>query len=143
MIKKATIFILLVVVGTLCQSTSAQQQGSVFAIRGQLLDDMSGSGIIRVRVTLSGNSVRDPIPAFSESEGVFQFPNLPSGRYRLNFEKAGYFAQTTAEMEIRNGAEAELGRIVLTTKHAISGVVRWQSNDPVSAAQVRVMVVQN
>jgi hypothetical protein len=80
-------------------------------LEGRLVDDLTGAGIPRVRFTLSGVKLRDPIAGFSDPQGIFLIPNLEAGRYRLSFEKAGYFTLAYGDVQVQ-GPQTKLGGIL-------------------------------
>ncbi len=116
----------------------AQSDGS---LRGILLDESSNVGIPQARVQLEGPLGRPnplPIVARSGPNGQFSFTQVLAGRYLLRAEKAGYFLWQYGAEITTTGADLELGKVFITPKREIAGVVRWTDNEPVVSAIVEV-----
>ncbi|MEP7354383.1 MAG: carboxypeptidase regulatory-like domain-containing protein [Acidobacteriota bacterium] len=110
-------------------------------LRARFLDDLSPQGVGKVRVSLSGAGLRDPLIAESDASGNLSFPTLAPATYRMSVDKAEYFAPDTRDVVIAAGSTNNLGELTLVRKRRISGTVRWQDGEPVPTATVQYLPV--
>jgi hypothetical protein len=87
------------------RDTTPPKSPGTASIRGRVITADTGDALRKVRITASAEGARvDPV--FSDTEGRFQFLNLPAGRYLLSAAKAGfaptrYGARRTLDQPIR------------------------------------------
>ena len=63
--------------------------GSTGTIEGEIVDE-SGAVLPGVTVTASGASLIGATTALTNAQGVYRFPGLPAGTYRLTFDMPGF-----------------------------------------------------
>lgn len=68
------------------------------ALRGEIIDAVSGRTLTGAQVTLAGDQTAAQF-AVSDAEGVFQFSPVPEGLYRLRVERGGYV--NAVELDVR------------------------------------------
>src|ERR671921_50055 len=77
----------------LAASTSAFAQGggasSTGSISGQVVDD-SGGVLPGVTVTATSPAQMGALTAVTNEEGMYRFPSVPPGEYKVQFELAGF-----------------------------------------------------
>ncbi len=87
-------------------STSAFAQGggasSTGSISGQVLDDVAGA-LPGVTVTATSPAQIGALTAVTNEEGMYRFPNVPPGEYRLEFLLSGF------KTLVRDGIRVTLG----------------------------------
>jgi hypothetical protein len=119
------------------------QSGVTSAIRARVTDDLTREGISGVRVTLNGATLREPVVVTSDANGNLQFPSLVAGRYNLDTDKAGYFAQAFPDIIVAGAAsgnaDVNVGDLNITAQRTISGTLKWDDDEPVTNAIVHVM----
>lgn len=81
------------------QAAPLPAEGSVV---GRVFDGESGAGLEGVTVELSGPAAASA-SQLSGTDGAFEFPALPAGRYRIRFEKEGYRPSTMTDFEVVAG----------------------------------------
>jgi hypothetical protein len=112
------------------------------AIRGRILDSLTGQPVPRVRYIVTGANLLDPFTGTSDAQGDLTIADVPAGRYQLTLEKAGYFPLPPAEISVTNASPLNLPNLALTARREISGIVRWQNGEVAARAPVSVMVVR-
>jgi hypothetical protein len=118
------------------------------ALRARVADDLSHEGVSTVRVTLTGTptgvtTAREPIVETSDAQGNVMFRGLAPGRYSLDIDKAGYFPQNFPDIVVggaeTGNAQVNVGDLNITAQRTISGVLKWDDDEPVADAFVHVM----
>jgi hypothetical protein len=121
-------------------------------IRGQVTAADTALPLPNARLTLAGVAAGDQTaesiePVLSDSEGRFQFIDLPAGSYTVRAAKAGYLnarfgARTYFDLPINvvvvDGAAADNINIALVKSAAISGRILDDLGDPAIGASVSV-----
>jgi hypothetical protein len=74
--------------------------GSTGSIQGEVVDD-TGAALPGVTVTVTGPALLGKQTVTSSAQGVYRFPGLPAGTYRLTFELGGF--GTVVRDDIRIG----------------------------------------
>src|SRR3989442_4760325 len=98
-------FVLVTHAQQLPRDTTPPKSPGTASILGRVSTADTGDALRKVRITASAEGARvDPV--FSDTEGRFQFLNLPAGRYLLSAAKAGfaptrYGARRTLDQPIR------------------------------------------
>jgi Carboxypeptidase regulatory-like domain len=59
-------------------------------IRGRVIDASSGTPLRKAAVRLFSPEIRETRSAITDSEGRYEFTDLPAGQFNLNVNKAGY-----------------------------------------------------
>ena len=80
------LFVLAMVIGVTVPESAAQTSGS---INGTVTDN-TGSVLPGVSVTATSTALMGPQVAVTNVEGVYRFPALPPGNYRLSYELGGF-----------------------------------------------------
>src|SRR5262245_51527562 len=121
------------------------------SISGRVVDGVTGRGVARARVRMTGPVMRGPI--LTDENGGFEFESLPAGGYRLVAEKSTYLLaqHPDASRSIRARSNAitlkdrqAVDDVSITMFHsgAIAGRVVDVHGDPIEGAQVMVMFLQ-
>jgi hypothetical protein len=116
-------------------------------IRGRVQSSDTGSPVRRAQVRLTGpeGSFRQTT---ADGEGRFEFRELPSGRFSLWADKAGYLSSKYGQsrpsgsgkaIELADGQALEKADIVMIRGSAITGRVLDELGDPVMDATVTPM----
>lgn len=119
-----------------------EQSGARGRILGRVLDDIRGSGLSQVRITLTGTGTPTPTVFVSTDDGAFSFLELSAGKYRLALEKVGFFPQALDSIELRTSMPLRLDDIRLVAKRTIDGSVLWDDGEPVVDVYVQVFPVE-
>ncbi len=101
-------------------------------------------------MTLSGKGLADPLVASTGDDGECPFKDVPPGVYTLAVEKAGYFApeapvsgvKGVISVEATVPPESNIGTIVLVKSRTITGVVRWDNEEPAERVIVHALTVK-
>ena len=142
-LRAALALVVLPFVGLAFGQTVTTQSQATAAIRGRIADDLTHEGVSTARVTLTGNTIKDPVVATSDGQGNVLFSALAPGRYSLAIDKAGYFTQTYPDIVVSGATlgtgDVKLGDLNITAQRTISGIVRWDDGEPVTNAVVHAM----
>lgn len=122
-------------------------QTGTLTLSGTVVNSVTGEPIPRALIQLSGMTSR---AALTDSEGRFQFDNLPETQAVLMAHKPGYFS----DLEMQRGSRpkrvvitANMGSVTvsLTPAGVVSGHVSSSDGEPVEFARVRLRMktVQN
>jgi hypothetical protein len=126
------------------------QRVGTAAIKGRVIDGVTGNPISRARVRLTSGPAGSRSPILTDSTGAFELAALPSGAHNLVVEKATYMAARYPDANrplragltpllVREGQVIEDLTIPLFHGSAIVGRVLDAHGDPVESAQVRVL----
>jgi hypothetical protein len=121
------------------------------AIKGQVVDGVTGNPIPRARVRLLNNPAQKPA-VLTDADGAFAFTGLPAGPYSVMAEKSTFLAGRYPEVSrsiraasqpflVRDGQAVQIA-IPMFRGGVITGRVVDAHGDPVDVAQVRVLRVQ-
>jgi Carboxypeptidase regulatory-like domain/Polysaccharide lyase family 4, domain II len=141
---------LLPAVGMMLFGAQAAPQTPYATIAGVVLNDSTGAPIPRAQVALSTTGAT-PLNAvtYTDSFGGFAFSYIPPGRYLLyamadGYEGGGYEAPTPYHppsfLELSEGQQRLGLTLRLRQLGAISGIVLDPDGDPVSGAEVQLLV---
>jgi len=117
-------------------------------IRGFVVSLESGSPVRRAQVRVSASELRGSRIAVTDSEGRFEFRDLPAGRYRLNANKAGFVGleygqrrpmQPGTPIELRDKQVLEKVTIGLPRGSVIAGRITDEFGEPVADANIMAM----
>lgn len=137
------------------RDTPAQSAGATASraarISGRVLDAGTGRPVARARVILSAAELPGGRVALTDDSGVFDFDQLPAGRFTLSASKAAYIAvsygqrrplQGGTPLQLSDGQQLRRIDIALPRGSIISGTVRDEDGDPMPGAVVRVLRYQ-
>jgi protocatechuate 3,4-dioxygenase beta subunit len=128
---------------------AAEKPGSV--IRGRVLASDSGRPLRQAQVRISGGDLREGRMTGTNTDGTYEFTDVPAGRYTLTAVKAGYvqlqYGQLRAfepgkPVDIRNAQTLEKIDFVLPRGAVITGRVVDELGEPVMDIQVTAMRYQ-
>ncbi|MBT7449302.1 MAG: carboxypeptidase regulatory-like domain-containing protein, partial [Rhodospirillaceae bacterium] len=74
------------------------QSADTGALRGEIVDTVSGRTLIGAQITLAGDTAQAQF-AVSDTAGGFEFGPVPEGLYRLRVERSGYV--NAEELDVR------------------------------------------
>src|ERR1700749_4683392 len=96
---KAAFFVLFLVFASfaLAQGTEATVSGTI--------SDPSGAHIVGATVTATNIDTGVSVVASSNEAGIFVFPSLPPGKYRVVAEHAGFRKGTISDITLAVGAQ--------------------------------------
>ena len=128
-----------------CAASAWAQQAS---LTGTVVNDANGEPVRKAAVTITLRGTQQNALALTDSNGVFQFTGLPAGKYDLYAFRDGYIparvgAQRTTqvgEMVVLGDGEAKQVTVRMARSASLSGVVLDADGDPVSGAQVQVLI---
>jgi protocatechuate 3,4-dioxygenase beta subunit len=140
----ATLF----VATSLVWHAAAQTPKPSARIRGRVVAAATGRPLLLATVTLSGGNPSIQRTAKTDSNGSYEFANLPAGRYSFAASRAGYLEQhfdqpnplaryrllELADGEVLDGMDFRLHRGAV-----ITGVITDEAGDPLPDAWVQVM----
>jgi hypothetical protein len=121
------------------------------SIKGRVIDGVTGRGIARARVRLTGPTNRGPV--LTDDNGGFVFEALPAGPFRVMTEKSTYLMSqhpdVSRSIRARSNSillkdKQEVDDVTITMFHsgAIAGRVVDTYGDPIEGAAVMVMYMQ-
>jgi hypothetical protein len=136
--------------GVADRATPASPRGTA-RIRGRVVALDTGRPLRRASVTaVSDTGIRRS--AMTDEEGIFDWRNLPAGRYRLHAGRDGYVALDFGEDPAEGGGrsitltddKAFFDRADFRLPHAgaIVGQIVDESGDPIEGVQVSVMTLE-
>src|SRR5262245_64188520 len=128
---------------------SGDQKTPSGRIRGRVLAADSGRAVKRARVFLNAPELPDGRGTLTDDNGMFDFVELPAGRYSLRVSKAGYVSisygqrrplQAGTPLQLAEGQELKGLDMRLPRGSVISGHVYDETGEPMPGAMVRVSV---
>jgi hypothetical protein len=132
------------------RDTPAQQRPTPVAasgrIAGRVLGADNGRPITRALVRLVAPELPGGRSALTDNSGMFEFTDLPTGRYTLSASKAGYVGlsfgqrrplQAGTPLQLADGRELKGIDFRLPRGSAITGHVYDENGDPLPGAAVR------
>src|SRR5262252_5715930 len=96
--------LVLVLLGAASPAAAQRTTGAIFGT----VTDESGAVLPGVTVTLQGAAVPGTPTVVTSSTGVYRFPSLPPGNYKLTFELAGFTKVEQDQVPVAVGQEADL-----------------------------------
>ncbi len=96
------------------------QGGTTGSINGKVTDS-SGAPIPGVKVTVTGTALIGEESQMTTEQGLYRFPTLPAGVYKVIFEASGFAIQVHDQITINAGfaAEINVGMTVATQQRTV------------------------
>jgi protocatechuate 3,4-dioxygenase beta subunit len=116
-------------------------------IRGRIVSGETGSPVRRAQVRLSGPEIGAKV-ALTDSDGRFEFRELPAGRFSMTASKTGFVNMQYGQMrpfeqgktiELADGQTLERADVAMPRGSVISGRIIDEFGDPVPDATVTAM----
>ena len=120
-------------------------------IRGRVLAADSGAPLRRAQVRLASQDIRTAKNATTDTEGRFEFTDLPAGRYSLTVSKAGYLTlQYGQRRPLEPGKPLDLAAaqvldktdVLLPRGGAVTGRIVDEYGEPLADATVQALRYQ-
>jgi len=136
------------------RDTPAQRQGEMppaGLIAGRVLAADTGRPVKRARVFVSAAELPGGRGVLTDDTGVFQFVELPAGRYTLSVSKSGFVSlsygqrrplQAGTPLQLADGQEIKDIEFSLPRGSVIAGHVYDETGDPLPGVLVRVLRYQ-
>jgi Carboxypeptidase regulatory-like domain len=126
---------------------SVSQVGTA-AIRGRVVDGVTGRPVARARVRLDGRARKGPV--LTDGNGEFAFSELPAGPYSFFIERNGYLPTSMPEqgrslrgrgqpVTVRDGEERDDVGLTIFRGGAIVGRVSDTYGEPVDGASIMLL----
>lgn len=136
------------------RDTSAQPAATAVAatarINGRVTSVDGGRPVSRARVMITaGNDLPGGRAMLTDASGVFDFTELPAGRYTVTASKAGYVSisygqrrplQAGTPLQVAEGQQVRNLDLRLPRGSAITGHVLDENGDPLPGSTVRVLM---
>ena len=120
-------------------------------IRGRVVSADTGTPLRRAQVRAGATAIRTSRLASTDSEGRYEFQNLPAGRYTISVSKAGYVGLEFGQRRpFEGGRPLDLGEaqiaeqidFALPRGSVIAGRITDDAGDPIIGAAVQAMRYQ-
>jgi hypothetical protein len=122
------------------------------ALRGRVVDGVTGRAVARARVRLFGSQGGQRPSTLTDSSGAFAFSELPPGSYFLGIEKSSYlpgrfpdqgrtFRNRMRPLAVQNGSVLDDITVPVFRGGVITGRIVDAYGEPVEGANVMVMTV--
>ncbi|HEY5616983.1 MAG TPA: carboxypeptidase-like regulatory domain-containing protein [Vicinamibacterales bacterium] len=120
-------------------------------LRGRVVTADTGTAIRRAQIRAASASSSDTRLVTSDAQGMFEFRDLPAGRWELTASKAGFVTMRFGQrrpfeagrpIEIADGQVIERVNLMLPRGAAITGRVFDEFGDPVAGARLQAMRYQ-
>jgi hypothetical protein len=117
-------------------------------IRGRVLAADSGRAVKRARVFINAAELPGGRGILTDDNGLFDFTELPAGRYSLSVSKTGYITisygqrrplQAGTPLQLADGQQLTSLEMRLPRGSAIAGHLFDESGEPMAGAMVRAM----
>ena len=109
---------------------------------------MDGRPLKRAQIRVALQGVSPPLTASTNSDGVYQLRDVPSGRLTVMVTRSGYLpiqlgqrrpGELARPLQVAEGETIERLDFVLPKSSSIGGVISDENNEPVAGARVYVM----
>lgn len=151
-----TVGILLAVTSLLAQAPprdrpQAQAPEGTARLRGQVIAADSGTPLRRAQVRAIASAIRTTRLTTTDTEGRYEFFNLPAGRYTISVTKAGYVGLEFGQrrpfeggrpLDIADGQIADQINFALPRGAVIAGRLTDDAGDPIVGASVQPLRYQ-
>ena len=116
-------------------------------VKGRLVTAETGAPVRRAQVRISGADIL-PKTATTDNEGLYEFRDLPAGRYTISATKSGYVSvgygqtrpfESPKPMELTDGQVIDKADIVMPRGSVISGRIIDEFGEPLADATVTAM----
>ena len=120
-------------------------------ISGRVLAADTGRPVKRARVMLNAAELPGGRGVLTDDDGLFEFAELPQGRYTLGVSKSGFVALTYGQrrplqagtpLQLNDGEQLKALEFRLPRGSVIAGHVVDETGDSMAGATVRVMMYQ-
>ena len=118
--------------------SSNRPQSPRVEIKGTVINSVSGEPIRRAFVTLA---TMPPRSAFTDDEGHFVFPNVPSGSMMLAARRPGFFFQREGRTMLDTSKSTSV-ELKLTPASLIYGRIVGATADPLERVPVQLLISQ-
>src|SRR5918995_6564514 len=117
-------------------------------IRGHVVAAATGRPLMLTTVTLAGGNPYIRRTTKTDSNGNYEFANLPAGRYSFSASRAGYLEQNFDQpspfaryrlLELAEGEQLDGMNFSLHRGAVITGVITDEAGDPLEDVQVETM----
>jgi len=120
---------------------SASSSSCPCTLQGSVVDSVSGQPVPHALVRLAASS---PRAVLTDSEGKFQFENLPAGPVTLVAEKPGYLSYylstgTPSQVFLQLAPDSPPALLKLVPESVISGQVSGENGEPLEGFTVTVL----
>lgn len=118
--------------------------GPPVAVRGVVLNALTGAPIPRVLISFTGNTETET-GTLTDGEGRFELPSVPSGPVPFTAHKPGYLDKANADGDVANSdlvlVAAEMPELTfrLTPASSIEGRIELSTGDPGSEITVHLL----
>ncbi|HUK46873.1 MAG TPA: carboxypeptidase-like regulatory domain-containing protein [Terriglobales bacterium] len=138
----------LVSVSTLAQigsSPAAEGSNAQYTLYGTVVNSVTGAPIRRALVQIYMGNQR---LAFTDSNGQFEFDNLPPGETRVNVRKPGFFSEEELNGEpsvppmIAIGSDTQSLSLKLVPQGVITGHIQSVNGEPLEGIPVRAITAR-
>ncbi|MEO9872894.1 TonB-dependent receptor [Ekhidna sp.] len=109
-----------------CLATSTFSQTLTQTVKGQIVDEQSGTPIIGATVMVVG--IDPPIGAISDINGYYRIDDVPIGRRSLNVSYLGYLPVNIPEILVSTGKEAIINAKLTESLEQLDEVVVTAEN---------------
>jgi hypothetical protein len=126
------------------------RQGTA-VVRGRVTAAGSGAPLRRVRITLAGGALANPLTSVTNVRGEFEVRAVPAGSYSLTAARPGYLTvqhgqrrpgEAGRPIEVAEQQVAERIDIALPRASALSGRVFDEAGDPAPGVTVEAMEIR-
>jgi hypothetical protein len=123
------------------------RQGTA-VVRGRVTAAASGIPLRRVRITLAGGTLANPLTSVTNVRGEFELRAVPAGSYSLTAARPGYLTvqhgqrrpgEAGRPIEVTGQQPAERIEIALPRASALSGRIFDEAGDPAAGVTVEAM----
>jgi protocatechuate 3,4-dioxygenase beta subunit len=120
-------------------------------IRGRVVAADTGAPLRRAQVRLSAAELRVNRSATTNAEGMYDFPDLPAGRYSVSVSRSGFVSLSFGQrrpfeqgrpLDLGNGQEADKIDFALPRGGVITGRVTDELGEPLAGVRVQAMRYQ-
>src|SRR6185295_5387864 len=132
-------------------NVTGDQTAGTAVIRGRVVSADSGTPVRRAQVRAQSGELRANRLVNTDSQGRFEFKDLPAGRWTLTASKAGYMTlrygqkrsfEAGSPIEVADGQVMERADFSLPKGAAIVGRIFDEFGDPVANARLQVLRYQ-